>query len=229
MYCFRERERILDLFEMLCGARVTVSYMRPGGVFQEPPPEFWPAVRHLLDTTPDAIAELERLISENEIVLSRTKGVGVLTKEQVIDNAVSGPNLRASGVAWDLRKADPYDVYDRMDFAVPVGSNGDSYDRFLVRVMEVHQSIRIAEQCFRDMPGGPVRSALPFFFRPPPGDAYAHVEASKGRARILPGQRRRHCALPLQDTLAILHQPDGAGGDADRVEGGGPDGNLRQS
>ncbi len=180
MYCFRERERILDLFEMLCGARVTVSYMRPGGVFQEPPPEFWPAVRHLLDTTPDAIAELERLISENEIVLARTKGVGVLTKEQVIDNAVSGPNLRASGVAWDLRKADPYDVYDRMDFAVPVGSNGDSYDRFLVRVMEVHQSIRIAEQCFRDMPGGPVRSALPFFFRPPPGDAYAHVEASKG-------------------------------------------------
>ena len=180
MYCFRERERILDLFEMICGARVTVSYMRPGGVNQEPPPEFWLQLQELLSDLPNYIGELERLISENEIVVARTKGVGVLSRELAVDSSISGPNLRASGVAWDLRKADPYDVYSRMDFDIPVGSNGDSYDRFLVRVMEIHQSLRIVRQCVQQIPDGPVRADVPYFFRPPAGDAYAHVEASKG-------------------------------------------------
>jgi NADH-quinone oxidoreductase subunit D len=180
MYGFRERERILDLFEMLCGARVTVSYMRPGGVFQDAPDDFWPAFRNLLDEMPSYVDELERLLEENEIVLVRTKHVGVLSRQQAIDCATAGPVLRASGVAWDLRKANPYDVYDRLDFDIPVGSNGDSYDRFLVRIMEIRESLRILKQCERDIPGGPVRADVPFFLRPPAGEVYSAVESSKG-------------------------------------------------
>ena len=180
MYCFRERERILDLFEMLCGARITVSYMRPGGVFQDAPEDFWPALRTLLDELPHYIDELERLLTENEVLLVRTKGVGVLEAEQAINASVSGPNLRASGIAWDLRKADPYEVYDRVDFQVAVGSRGDSYDRLVVRILEMRESLRIVEQCVRDIPAGPVRAAVPHFPRPPVGEAYAHVEGPKG-------------------------------------------------
>ena len=180
MYCFRERDRILSMFEMLCGARITVSYMRPGGVFQDAPEEFWPVLRTFLDEMPGYIDELERLLTENEILLVRTKGVGPLPRELAINASISGPNLRASGVPWDIRKVDPYDVYDRMDFAVPVGTNGDTYDRFMVRLLEVRQSLRIVEQCARDIPPGPPRTEAPFFLRPPAGDAYGHVEASKG-------------------------------------------------
>ncbi|MDE2803245.1 MAG: NADH-quinone oxidoreductase subunit D, partial [Chloroflexota bacterium] len=152
MYCFRERERILDLFEMLCGARITVSYMRPGGVFQDAPEDFWPALRMLLDELPHYIDELERLLTENEVLLVRTKGVGVLDADLAVNASISGPNLRASGVAWDLRKADPYEVYDRVDFQVAVGSRGDSYDRLVVRLLEMRESLRIVEQCVRDIP-----------------------------------------------------------------------------
>ena len=180
MYCFRERERILDLFEMLCGARITVSYMRPGGVFQDAPEDFWPALRMLLDEFPHYIDELERLLTENEVLLVRTKGVGVLDADLAVNASVSGPNLRASGVSWDLRKTDPYEVYDRVDFDVAVGSRGDSYDRLVVRILEMRQSLRIVEQCVRDIPAGPVRPEVPHFPRPPVGEAYAHVEAPKG-------------------------------------------------
>ncbi len=180
MYCFRERERILDLFEMLCGARITVSYMRPGGVFQDAPEDFWPALRTLLDEMPHYIDELERLLTENEVLLVRTKDVGVLAADQAINASVSGPNLRASGISWDLRKTDPYEVYDRIDFQVAVGSRGDSYDRLVVRILEMRESLRIVEQCVRDIPAGPVRAEVPHFPRPPVGEAYAHVESPKG-------------------------------------------------
>jgi NADH-quinone oxidoreductase subunit D len=180
MYCFRERDRILDLFEMLCGARITYSYMRPGGVFQDAPQEFWPALRTFLEDMPHYMDELERLLTENEILLARTKGVGILPRELAINCSISGPTLRASGVPWDLRKVDPYEIYDRLDFEIPVGSQGDSYDRFLVRLLEIHQSLRMVEQCARDIPDGLARSPQPFFLRPPPGDTYGHVEASKG-------------------------------------------------
>jgi len=180
MYAFRERERILDMFEMLCGARITVSYMRPGGVFQDAPEEFWPALRRFLDEMPAFMDEFEALLVENEVLVARTKGVGVLPREKAIAYSTSGPVLRASGVAWDIRKADPYDVYDRLEFEVPVGRNGDCYDRFYVRLMEIRQSLRILEQCYRDIPKGPVRLELPYFPRPPVGEAYARVEAPKG-------------------------------------------------
>ena len=180
MYCFREREKILDLFEMLCGARITLSYMRVGGIFQDAPPEFWTALRDFLGYMPDYIDEYERLITGNEILLARTKNVGVLSAEQAINCSVSGPVLRASGVSWDLRKADPYEVYDRLDFDVPVGTVGDNYDRYLMRIAEMRQSLRIIAQCVTQIPEGPVRTEAPWLIRPPVGDAFGHVEAPKG-------------------------------------------------
>ena len=180
MYCFRERERILDMFEMLCGARITLSYMRPGGVLQDAPVDFWPALDAFLRDIPGYIDELEGLITENDVVLARTRNVGVLSAEQAINASATGPVLRASGVRWDLRKADPYDVYDRMEFDVPTGAVGDVFDRYRVRIQEMRESVKIIKQCVRDIPGGPVRTQTPFNIRAPEGDAYAAVEAPKG-------------------------------------------------
>lgn len=180
MYMFREREKILDLFEMVCGARITYTYLRPGGVQDDLPPEFLTALDVFLDDMPHRIDEYERLLRENEILLVRTKGVGVLSPAVAINGSVSGPVLRASGVPWDLRKSDPYEVYDRMEFDVPLGEKGDNYDRFLVRLEEMRQSLRIVRQCADQMPEGAYRLELPMLLRPPKGDAYAHVEAPKG-------------------------------------------------
>ena len=180
MYCFREREKILDMFEMLCGARITVSYMRVGGIFQDAPAEFWTALGDFLDYMPGYIDEYERLITGNEILLARTKGVGILSGEKAINCSVSGPVLRASGVNWDLRKTDPYDIYERIAFDVPLGSFGDNYDRYLLRIAEMRQSLKIIQQCVDQIPSGPVRIGLPALIRPPVGDAYAHVEGPKG-------------------------------------------------
>ncbi|MAU65113.1 MAG: NADH-quinone oxidoreductase subunit NuoD [Dehalococcoidia bacterium] len=179
-YCFRERERILDLFEMLCGARVTLSYMRPGGIFQDAPEEFWSALNTLILDFPHYLDELESLITSNEIVLSRTLGVGKLTDAQAIDCGVSGPNLRASSVKWDLRKADPYEIYDRVKFDVPIGVNGDVFDRYYVRALEMRESIKIISQCIDQIEDGPIRTDAPYFIRPPKGEIYSAIEAPKG-------------------------------------------------
>ena len=180
MYCFRERERILDLFEMLCGARITLSYMRPGGVIQDPPADFWPALDQFIADMPGYIDELEGLITGNEIVLARTRNVGVLPAELAIDGSVTGPNLRGCGVQWDLRKADPYDAYDRVEFDVPIGATGDTFDRYYVRVLEMRESVKIIQQCVDQIEPGSIKTEGPFFVRPPVGDAYAAVEAPKG-------------------------------------------------
>jgi NADH-quinone oxidoreductase subunit D len=180
MYCFRERERILDLFEMLCGARITNSYMRIGGVFQDAPEDFWPALQRFVAEMPSFIDEYERLLTGNEILLGRTKRVGTLLAEQVINASISGPMLRASGVSWDLRKAAPYEIYDRLEFEVPVGREGDVYDRYWVRMQEMRQSVFLVQQCVEQIPSGPVRAEVPLVFRPPVGDAYVPIEAPKG-------------------------------------------------
>ncbi len=181
MYCFRERERILDLFEMLCGARVTVSFMRPGGVYFDAPDDFWPRLRQFLQDMPSYISELEQLLIQNEIILVRIRDVSILPLERAINGSTSGPVLRGSGLRWDWRKADPYDVYDRVEFDVPVGSNGDNLDRFWVRMQEMRQSLRIVEQCVEQIPDGPVRAELPLVLRPPAGaEAYGRVESPKG-------------------------------------------------
>ena len=180
MYCFRERERILDMFEMLCGARITVSYMRIGGVYQDAPEEFWPALRRFLDEMPHYADELEQLIFGNEIVLARTKNVSVVEPRQAINASTSGPFIRASGVEWDVRKAAPYDAYDRVDFDVITAHEGDNYARFWVRMQEVRESLRIIDQCAAQIEPGPVRTTMAMLFRPPPGEAYVPIESPKG-------------------------------------------------
>ncbi|MBI2846311.1 MAG: NADH-quinone oxidoreductase subunit D [Chloroflexi bacterium] len=180
MYMFREREKIMDLFEMVCGARITFSYMRIGGVAEDLPPEFYPAMTRFLKEMPGYIDEYEALLRENEILLARTKNVGILQPDKAINGSVSGPNLRGSGVPWDLRRADPYEIYDRFEFDLPLGKVGDTYDRFLVRLEEMRQSVRILNQAMEQIPKGPVRASVPMLVRPPIGDAYAHVEAPKG-------------------------------------------------
>ena len=180
MYMFREREKILDLFELVCGARITYSYMRIGGVSGDLPEEFMPALKKFIDEMPGYVDEYEGLLRENEILVSRTKGVGILSAEQAINASVTGPMLRASGVPWDLRKADPYEVYDRFEFDIPVGQTGDTYDRFLVRMEEMRESVRIVKQAMEQIPPGPFRAEAPALICPPKGEAYAHVEAPKG-------------------------------------------------
>ncbi|HEX76996.1 MAG TPA: NADH-quinone oxidoreductase subunit D [Dehalococcoidia bacterium] len=180
MYMFREREKVLDLFEMVCGQRLTYNYMRLGGVSHDIPPEFLPAAKKFVREMPGRIDEYERLLSENEILLFRTKGVGILPREQAINASASGPVLRASGVRWDIRRADPYSIYDRLDFDIPTGEVGDTYDRYMVRIKEMRQSTRILEQALEQLPGGSVCTRVPQLVRPPAGEAYGHIEAPKG-------------------------------------------------
>jgi NADH-quinone oxidoreductase subunit D len=181
MYTLRERERILDLFEMLCGARITNSYMRPGGVFMDAPEDFWPALDRFLRDMPRYIDEYERLITGNEIVLVRTKGVGRVDANTLVNASVSGPIVRASGLDWDLRRKDPYEFYDRVSFDVPLAQEGDNFARYIVRVQEMRESVKIVRQCVQQIEPGPVRpKEVPFLIRPPKGEAYARIEAPKG-------------------------------------------------
>lgn len=181
LYMVREREKVLDLFDMVSGQRLTYNYMRPGGVNMDVPPEFLPALRTFIGQMPSYIDEYDRLLKENEILLARTKGVGVLTREMAINSSSSGPVMRASGVKWDLRKADPYSVYDRFEFDVPIAEQGDCYSRYRVRIEEMRQSVRILQQAAEQIPEGPVMTAnLPRILRPPVGEAYGHIEAPKG-------------------------------------------------
>ena len=194
MHMLRDREKILDLFEMACGARLTVNYMRIGGVSRDIPPEFLPMATKLVkEDMPKRLDEYESLLLENEIIIARSRGVGVLTPEQAIAHSVSGPLLRASGVAWDVRKADPYAAYDKVEFDIAVGTHGDVYDRFAVRMAEMRQSLRILEQALEMIPAGPVNTQVgpstvqpigtptgPLAFRPPAGEAYARIESPRG-------------------------------------------------
>jgi len=180
LYMFREREKILDLFEMLSGQRLTYNYMRFGGFSQDVPAEFMPALRKFMGQMPGMVDEFDRFLKQNEVLLARARGVGILTAEQAINCGISGPVLRASGIEWDLRKADPYSIYDRFEFDIPTGEFGDCYDRYRVRVEEMRQSLRIIEQAMDQMPSGPVRSDLPHLVRPPAGEAYTHIESPKG-------------------------------------------------
>jgi len=181
IYMYREREKLLDLFEMVCGQRLTYNYMRIGGLSHDFPPEFLPAAKQFIAEMPAYMEEYEDLLKENEILLVRTKGVGTLSPELAINASISGPVLRASGVKWDLRKADPYSVYDRFDFDIPVGVNGDNYDRYRVRINEIWQSLRILNQAIEQMPeGGEMNAKVPHLLRPPKGEAYGRIESPQG-------------------------------------------------
>ena len=180
LYMWREREKLVDLFEMVCGQRLTYNYMRIGGVSHDIPPEFLPALKKFLKEMPGFIDEYDQLLATNEVLLMRTKGVGILPADVAINASCSGPMLRASGVKWDIRKADPYLVYDRFDFDIPIGTVGDVYDRYRVRIEEMRQSVRILEQAIEQLPQGDICAKVPNLLRPPKGEAYARVESQTG-------------------------------------------------
>lgn len=180
LYMWREREKLVDLFEMVCGQRLTYNYMRIGGVSHDIPPEFLPALKKFLKEMPGFVDEYDQLLATNEVLLMRTKGVGILPADVAINASCGGPMLRGSGVRWDIRKADPYLVYDRFNFDIPIGTVGDVYDRYRVRIEEIRQSVRILEQAIEQLPQGEVCAKVPNLLRPPKGEAYARIESQTG-------------------------------------------------
>jgi NADH-quinone oxidoreductase subunit D len=182
MYAFREREKILDLFEALTGARMMCNYMRFGGCRCDLPEGWLEEARQVVAAFPRFLDEYERLLAGNEIIMARSQGVGVLTKELAINTGITGPMLRAAGVNYDIRKVDKYGIYSRFDFRVPLGDHGDTYDRYMIRVLEMRESLKILEQAMRDIPAGPIvdPKAKLRGFRPKVGEAYGRIEAPKG-------------------------------------------------
>jgi NADH dehydrogenase I D subunit len=206
LYTFRDREMILDLFENYGGARLTTNLMEVGGFQRTIPDTFWEQLREFLRIMPERLSEYEKLLNANPIWIGRTKGIGYISREDALSFGLTGPLLRAAGVPYDIRKAMPYLVYDRLDFEVPLGENSDTYDRYLVRMEEMRQSLRIIEQCMDQMPkNGPLMADEPHYvfpphdavmfeaeamqrhfklviegFSPPPGEVYVGIENPKG-------------------------------------------------
>ncbi len=177
LYCFREREIILDIFEMCSGARMMTSYFRPGGLWRDIPVGFEDAVSDFLSIFPERINQYEALLSKNPIYLDRAKNIGIISAEDALRWGVTGPNLRASGVDFDLRKAHPYSGYELYEFDVPIGVNGDVYDRYFVRILELSQSLRIIQQALDNLPEGPTRSNNRKFVPPPRSEIGTSMEA----------------------------------------------------
>ncbi|MGA2489458.1 MAG: NADH dehydrogenase (quinone) subunit D [Anaerolineales bacterium] len=177
LYCFREREYILDVMEMCSGQRMMTTYIRPGGLWRDVPVEFEAAVRNILKTFPKRIDQYEALLTRNPLMLDRTLGIGKLTKEECLSFGVTGPMLRASGVKWDLRKMRPYSGYEQYDFEIPTRTAGDVYARFLVRLEEMRQSLRIVRQALDKLPMGAVRSNNYKFIPPPRSEIGVSMEA----------------------------------------------------
>jgi NADH-quinone oxidoreductase subunit D len=209
LWGFEEREKLMEFYERACGARLHANYFRVGGVSADLPPGLLEDIAAWCDTFPKVLDDIETLVTENRIFKQRTVDIGAITADQALDWGFTGPNLRACGIPWDLRKAQPYEVYDRMEFDIPVGKAGDCYDRYLIRVVEMRESIKIMKQCIAQMPGGPVRvddrkvspppraemkrsmEALIHHFKlftegfhVPAGEVYAAVEAPKGEFAV---------------------------------------------
>lgn len=240
LYAFEERELILDIFEAVSGSRMMCNYFRFGGVARDLPEGQYEKIRRLVyDRLPRKIDELDLYLTKNEIVRSRGEGVGVLTPQQAIAFSAAGPVLRASGVPYDIRRADPYSIYDRFEFDVAVRYHGDIYDRFMIRMDEMRQSLRILQQAIRDLPEGPIQEGKPQYqVRVPAGEAYGRVEGPKGELGFYvvsngkPNPWRYHVRAPsfinltaletmaignkIADTVAILGSIDIVLGETDR-------------
>jgi NADH-quinone oxidoreductase subunit D len=182
MYAFREREKILDLFEALTGARMMCNYMRFGGCRVDMPAGWLDDAKKVVADFPQFLDEYEALLVGNEILMERTQNVGVLSKELAINAGMSGPMARASGVNYDIRKVDKYSLYERFSFRVPLGAHGDVYDRYMIRFLEMRESLKILREAMRDIPGGPIVDPKMRIrgFRPKPGEAYGRIESPKG-------------------------------------------------
>lgn len=177
LYCFREREKILDIFEMCSGQRMMTTYLRPGGLWRDTPAGFEQAVRDFLVYMPPRIDEYEALLTKNPLFLERTVKIGILTQEKALNMGVTGPMLRATGIAHDLRKAQPYSGYEQYDFEIPTRTEGDTYARYLVRIEEMRQALRIIEQALDKLPMGPWRSNNRKYVPPPRSELGVSMEA----------------------------------------------------
>ena len=217
LYAFREREKILDLFEAASGSRMMCNYVRPGGVREDVPAAWLQHARDIVNNYPRFLDEFEKLLTENEIIQQRAKHVGVLPKELAISASITGPMLRASGVNYDIRKVDGYSIYPRFSFQVPLGTVGDVYDRYYVRILEMRESIKILQQALKDVPVGPAISPkglaltrAPRTFRPSQGEAYGRIEAPKGELGFYlvsdgsPVPYRYHIRAPSFVNLTVL-------------------------
>jgi len=182
MYAFREREKILDLFESLTGARMMCNYMRFGGCRCDLPNGWLEQAQKVVNEFPRFIDEFERFLADNEILMARTQGIGKLPGDLAINAGVTGPILRAAGVNYDIRKVDKYGIYDRFEFKVPLGDHGDTYDRYMIRVLEMRESVKILQQALPKIPEGPIvdPKAKLRGFRPKAGESYGRIEAPKG-------------------------------------------------
>ncbi|MBI5078526.1 NADH-quinone oxidoreductase subunit D [Candidatus Saganbacteria bacterium] len=180
LYCFRERERIVDLFEMVAGSRLTYNYMRFGGVAQDVSPQFVSGTLSFLKDFNNKVDEYESLLTENPIFLERTKKVGIITPKQAAAYGLTGPILRASGIKRDLRKNASYSVYRQFSFEVPVGEIGDCWDRYIIRMKEMRESVKIIEQAIAGLPEGAFKNKVPLNLKPPEGEAYVPIESPRG-------------------------------------------------
>lgn len=212
MFAFRDRERILDLFNIACGARMTFNYIRIGGVMADITDEFINATNQFLADFPAMLAEYEGLITGNEIFYNRLRGGSPLTAEKALALGLTGPNLRASGMDYDLRTAEPYGIYDRFTFKVPLGQNGDSWDRYLMRMQEMEESAKIVAQALEQLPAGPVMGKVPKVFKPPVGEVYHRVENPRGELGFYivsdgsPKPYRLHVRRPSFINLTALNE-----------------------
>ena len=212
MYAFREREKILDLFEALTGARMMCNYMRFGGCRVDLPAGWLEEARKVVDEFPRFLDEYENLLTSNEIVMARTQNVGVLPRDLAVNASVTGPMLRASGVDYDIRKVDKYGIYDRFEFRVPLGDHGDVYDRYMVRILECRESLKILKKALAEIPAGPIidPKAKLRSFRPKAGEAYGRIEAPKGELGFYlisdgePNPYRYHVRAPSFINLTVL-------------------------
>ena len=180
MFAFRDRERIMDLFDTLCGARMTFGYIRIGGVMADAGELFLTGLDDFLRDLPGMLKEYEGLITGNEIFYHRLVDTAAISAARAVELGLTGPVLRACGVDYDIRKADPYGIYDRFDFAVPVGSKGDNWDRYMMRMYEMEESAKIIRQALAQLPDGPVMATVPKMFKPPAGEVYHRIENPRG-------------------------------------------------
>ena len=212
LYAIEEREMILDLFEEVSGARLMCNYMRFGGVVRDLPEGWQKKAEYVVNTRlPRVLDELDRMLSGNEIVKARGRGVGYLSAADLISLSVTGPMIRAAGLAYDIRKAEPYCIYDRFDFDIPTLPNSDIYDRYYIRLLEARESVKILKQAFRDLPQGEILGGKGgYTLRPPEGEVYVRVEAPKGELGFYlvsdakPNPYRYHVRAPSYINLNAL-------------------------
>ena len=205
LWAFEEREKLMEFYEAVSGARMHAAYVRPGGVHRPPPPGLEKEIETYVGGLPKVIADIEGLLNENRIFKQRTVGIGMVSAEDAVDWGFSGPMLRSAGLPWDLRKAQPYDAYAEMDFDVPVGRTGDCFERYMVRIEEMRQSIRIVRQCLADMPSGPVKTANPKVSPPSRGDMKNSMEALIHHFKLYTEGYR----VPAGEIYAAVEAPKG--------------------